>query len=288
MKLLSLLFLPFVNAVIKGINIYGLETPRRDFVCSWQHSVSWYVDKLSDLGFNSLRIPISLEYVMEGKYYKLQELFDAVQKHPSMTVILDMHRIFSDHQAYSPEEKWVSLDIFIDNWKKILYRFKDNPQLQGVDYFNEYQGTDSNYWNSVSSKIIKELEDEFPERFIYYVGGTNWGGNLHDMNVENFEFSDRVRYTIHKYHFSGKDERDWDYSFGAFPYKVMVGEWGFKTQVQHEKEWAIRFTDYLIKRNIRDTYFWTIAHSGDTDGLWYDDCENINFEKLSIIQKLWG
>ena len=280
-------FLSLVKASIRGFNIYGLETPRKDFVCSWQHPVSWYIDKLADLNFNSLRIPISYEYVMENQCYKLQELFEATRKHPQMSVILDMHRIFSEHQAYSPEEKWVTLDMFIDAWKTILHKHKDEPQLKGVDCFNEYQGTNSNYWNQVTRKIVVELEKEFPERFFYLVGGTNWGGNIHDMNLEDLEFRDRIYYTIHKYHFSGNDERDWDYSFGSFPEKVIVGEWGFKTQVYHEKDWAIRFTDYLVKRDIKDNYFWTTAHSGDTDGLWYDDCENINWEKLDIIKKLW-
>ena len=279
--------LPLVEASIRGINIYGLETQRKGFVCDWQHPVSWYIDRLADLNFNSLRIPISYEYVIENKCYKIQELFEATRKHPEMTVVLDMHRIFADHQAYSPEEKWVSLDMFIDGWKQILHKHKDEPQLKGVDIFNEYQGTDANYWNQVTKKIVIELEKEFPERFFYLVGGTNWGGNIHDVNLEDLEFKDRIYYTIHKYHFSGKDESDWDYSFGAFPEKVIVGEWGFKTQIHQEKQWAERFTDYLKKRNIKDNYFWTIAHSGDTDGLWYDDCENINWEKYNIIKKTW-
>lgn len=90
--LVIMLLLPFVDASIRGMNIYGLETPRKDFVCSWQHPVGWYIDKLHELGFNSLRVPISLEYVMDNKCYKLQELFDSVNKYDDMTVTLDMHR----------------------------------------------------------------------------------------------------------------------------------------------------------------------------------------------------
>ena len=281
-----LMLLPLVEASIRGINFYGLETPRKDFVCSWAHSVGWYVDKLAELGFNSLRVPISLEYAMDEKCYKLQQVLSAAESH-GMTVVLDMHRIFPDRQSYSPEEKWVTLDTFIKGWKTVLKAHGDSPALVGVDVFNEFQGTDAKYWNGVLRKVVTELEQEFPGRFIYYVGGCNWGGNVHDINLEDLPFSDRVRYTIHKYHFSGRDRTDWDYSFGPYADKLMVGEWGFKTQVQEEKEWALRFTSYLVERGVTDNYFWTIAHSGDTDGLWYDDCENINWEKYEIIKSVW-
>lgn len=276
-----------VVAVIKGINFYGLETPAKDFVCSWQHPVEFYVDKLSELGFNSFRIPISHQWVMENSFYKLDNFFSAIQKHPHMDVILDMHRIFSDHQAYSPSESWVTLDKFIDGWKTVLHRYKDNKQLVGVDIFNEYQGNDARYWNDVASTIVTQLEAEFPDRFHYYVGGCNWGGNVHDINLEHLPFKDRISYTIHKYQFSGKDENDWDYSFGPFTNKLMVGEWGFRTQNWEEKDWAYRFIQYLKQKNVRDTYFWTIAHSSDTDGLWFDDCENINWDKFNMIKTLW-
>lgn len=282
----SMLVCP-VMAVLKGINFYGLETPAKDFVCSWQHPVDYYVDKLSELGFNSFRIPVSHQWVMEKSYHKLETFFEAVAKHPEMTVILDMHRIFSDHQAYGPTESWVTVDNFIEGWNTILHHFHGNAQLIGVDVFNEYQGNDAHYWNNVTSYIVTNIEKEFPDRFYYYVGGCNWGNNLHDINLEHLDFKDRIGYTVHKYHFSGKDENDWNYSFGPFTKKVMVGEWGFRTQHWEEKDWAYRFIQYLKQRGIRDNFFWTIAHSSDTDGLWYDDCENINWEKFEMIKSLW-
>lgn len=292
MKILSVFFTLFTSAyaITKGMNFYGLETQAKEFVCAYQHPVGYYIDKLNDLGFNSLRVPFSLQWVLDKSYFKMDNMFKAVAEYTEMTVILDMHRIFNDHQAYSPTESWVTLDIFINGWKTIIRRYYENPQLVGLDIFNEYQGTDPEYWNNMAFQIVSALEEEFPERFIFYVGGVNWGGNIHDINLEHLPYNDRIVYTIHKYHFSGNDENDWNYSFGPFakiPGKVMVGEWGFKTQLYQEKDWAYRFVKYLKQRNITNTYFWTIAHSGDTDGLWYDDCENINWEKYTMIKSLW-
>ena len=281
-------FIPIVSAITKGINIYGLETPSKDFVCSWKFPVSYYVDKSHELGFNSLRIPFSWEWVQEGNFWKMDELFEAVRKYPDMTIILDMHRVWSSHQGPIPEENGVTLDMFIHNWVIIADRYKDDHQLIGLDVFNEYQGTDSSYWNKILRSIVLKLEENFPNRFIYYVGGIRWGGDIHSINLEDIPFSQRIYYTVHKYIFSGNSvEADWDYSFGNITHKVMVGEWGFKNQIYEQKQWAISFINYLKKRNIRNTYFWTVAHSGDTDGLWFDDCENVNVEKYEIIKTLW-
>lgn len=278
----------------KGINFYGLETPSLDFVCGWQHRPSYYLEKLDELGFNSIRLPFSLEYVRKGNYQKMDEFFDSIHKYPHMNVTLDMHRVFSSHQGPTPTESWVTMDIFLNGWKEIIARYQHNPQLTGIDIFNEYQGTDSNYWNGVSRTIVTDIEEHFPNRFKYFVGGTRWGGDIHEMNLESLPFSDRIHYTIHKYIFSGSGynrEKDWDWSFGPFKNqtgKISVGEWGFKSERPEEVAWAREFVAYLKKHNIRDNYFWTIAHSGDTGGLWKDNCEDIDMAKYEIIQSLWS
>lgn len=279
--------------MIKGMNYYGLETPSRDFVCGWQHRPSYYLAKLDELGFNSIRLPFSLEYVRAGNFEKMDEFFDAIKKHPHMNVTLDMHRVFSSHQGPTPTENWITMDMFLSGWKTIIDRYKMNPQLYGIDVFNEYQGTDSNYWNGVLRTIVNDIEAHVPNRFEYFVGGTRWGGDIHDINLESLPFSDRIHYTIHKYIFSGSGfnrQDDWNESFGQFkdiPGKVSVGEWGFKSDRWDEVNWAKEFVGYLKEHDIRNTYFWTIAHSGDTGGLWHDDCENIDMDKYEIIKSLW-
>jgi len=279
--------------MIRGMNYYGLETTSRDFVCGWVHRPSYYLEKLDYLGFNSIRLPFSLQYVNEGNFEKMDEFFDALSKYGNMTVVLDMHRVFSSHQGPTPTENGVSLDEFIDGWTRIAKRYQNNTQLIGLDIFNEYQGTDVGYWNDILHQILVRLEDVFPNRFLYFVGGTRWGGDLRNINLEDLPFNKRIRYTIHKYSFStlgNSMEADWDWSFGEFrdiPHKVSVGEWGFKTQNWDQKNWGTNFVNYLIQHNVRDTYFWTIAHSGDTDGLWFDDCENINIEKYNFIKAIW-
>ena len=287
--LLPLMALQTVQSLIQGINVYGLETERRDFVCSWQHDIDYYIEKVNNLGFNSLRVPVSYQYIREGNFHKLDRLFDAAETHGNMSILLDMHRLQPNRQAVVPTENGVSLDQFVDAWIQIASRYESRPHLWALDLFNEYQGTDSGYWNQMSRDISTRLEQRFPNRFTYLVGGVRWGGDIHDINIEDVAHHDRVRYTIHKYIFSSSQnfERDWDYSFGAFPSKVIVGEWGYKSEKWEEAQWAARFVNYLKSRGIRDTYFWTIAHSGDTGGLWRDDCETLDQEKVDLLHHLW-
>lgn len=281
-----------VGAVIKGLSIYGLETERKDFICSWKHPVSWYVDQWALLGGNSIRVPFSYELLLDNSCWKLDQMFDAVEKHPDMTILLDYHRTWGSHQGPVPTEG-ITIEQFIEAWVHILTKYEHRASLIGAALFNEYQGADSGYWNGIMRGVITKLEDHFPGRFVWVVGGTNWGGNLAGIDLEDLAYSDvsiadRIRYDVHKYIFSGSSvPSDWDISFGSHPDKVIVGEWGFKTQDYAQVKWAETFVDYLIKRNIRDSYFWTVAHSGDTNGIWFDDCETLDQMKYQLVKRLW-
>jgi len=287
----SLLLLPcFIAGFIQGINFYGLETPSKDLVCSWKHPPEYYLEKMSEMGFNTVRLPFSMEWVHEGDFSKMDSFFESSQQH-SFQIVLDAHRNWASHQGPNPMED-MDLSEFIHRWTVILDRYQNQSSLLGVDVFNENQGEDSQAWNGILIQIIQSLENRYPGRFVYYAGGTHWGGDLHDINLSVFPFQDRIKYTIHKYIFTSHEqfETDWDWSFGPFanqPGKVVVGEWGFKQEEPEEVRWTERFIRYLKQHGIQDTFFWTVAVSMDTNGLWQDDCETVNEDKLKLIQTLW-
>jgi endoglucanase len=296
MKLLSLFLFPlwcvWGGDIIRGMNYYGLETPNKDFVCGWAHRPAYYLEILNRLGFNSIRLPFSLEYIRAGDFSKMDEFFGAIQSYPNMTVLLDMHRVFSSHQGPQPEEDWVTMDIFLNGWDTILTKYQHNKQIFAVDVFNEYQGTDTNYWNQKLHIIVEHIENNFPGRFHYHVGGIRWGGDLHYINLEDLPYAKRIHYTLHKYIFSSFGNRidDWDWAFGIYrnvPGKVLVGEWGFMMEKYDQVQWATEFISYLRNHNITNTYFWTTSLSSDTNGLWKDNCQDIDWDKYKIIKTLW-
>lgn len=282
------LLLSGVDALVKGISFYGLETPLENFVCSWVYPVEHYMAELKTLGFNVFRLPFSYEYYMKGDLSKMDDFIDQAREH-EMDVILDLHRIWNSHQGPTPEEG-VTLDIIIDMWLHILKRYENHTNVVGHNVFNEYQGTDIGYLTSYHKRVFNVIENTFPNRYMHYACGYLWSGIIKGFTLEDLPFHDKIKYSVHKYYFSGTaDERDWEESFGnEFPAdKLIIGEWGWKQQNSNELDWATRFIAYLRKKGIRNTGFWTIAHSGDTDGIYFDDCININYDKYNLLKTLW-
>ena len=288
--ILLLCFSPSRSVTIKGISIYGLETPLKNFVCSWVHPVEYYIVDLKALGFNAIRMPFSYEYIKANDLSKLDHFMEHSFIH-NMSVVLDLHRIWSYHQGPTPEENGVSISDVVDMWKSVLSRYEHFENLKGHNAFNEYQGVDIEYLTSYHKTIFDAIENQFPDRFYHFATGYLWSGNLHGFTLEDLPYNNKIIYSVHKYVFSGtSDEKDWEKSFGNEfpPEKICIGEWGWKQQNPNEVEWAVRFIAYLRKKNITMTAFWTIAHSGDTDGIYFDDCENLDGQKLHLLQSLWA
>lgn len=290
MRLLAFLSLVgCAHAIVRGINLFGLETENRDFMCSWVHGIEHYVNILDGMGFNSFRIPFSYQYVREADFSKMDKLFDSV-KDRNITILLDFHRINNMAQSPTPTDGITEQDYW-NAWHTMADRYKDRPELVGLDLFNEYQGRNVTYWNDMMERTMLTMEENFPGRFRYYVGGTNWGGSLAGINLEHLPFRDRIYYIIHKYIFSGNSvPSDWDISFPNQKHipaeRIAVGEWGFRTADEGEDQmwWAKMFVDYLWTKNVTSTYFWCMSQSGDTKSLFYDNCLDVNWTKYNFIR----
>ena len=69
----------------------------------------------------------------------------------------------------------------------------------------------------------------------------------------------------------------------------MTGEFGYMSDEPHQVDFAYKFVDYLIKNDIRDTFFWTWSYnSGDTGGILREDCETVDTAKMDLLRYLWG
>ena len=290
-SLLKLLFfLPTVNSLIKGINWFGFETEYKNLMCTWTNDIEWNIKKIKELDFNYIRLPFSLEFVNDGNWEEMDNFFNIAYQY-DIDVVLDFHRLHSTHQSFRPYDNHFTFDDFLDSWRIILDRYKSYPNLKGVDIFNEYQGNNVVEWNNLSRQIVSFIENQFPERFDFYVGGVRWGGNLYGVKLDDLPYNDRITYTIHKYWFSdGIDEEAWAATFDKENHKLIsVGEWGYKTDgTEFEKIFAIEFVDWLKENNIRDTFFWTWTYnSGDTGGILKADCTTIDYEKIRLLHNLW-
>ncbi len=275
---------------IRCMNFYGLETPRRDFVCSWAHDPEWYLKQLqSNLDINTIRLPFSRDYIQTGDF-TLMDLFISKCKKLNMEIILDYHRTWESHQGPTPEEG-VTLLEFVNTWLSVCDRYHSSENVIGIGIFNEYQGMDVDYLKRFQRYTINAIETAHPNRFEYYVGCTRWGGDCAEMNPGDYGVEPhRVFIESHKYSFSGQaDHSDWEHSIprSVPPQNWLIGETGWKHGVLLEREWAERFLSYLEGRNITNVCAWTIAHSGDTEGWWNDNCQDFDWSKAALLKSLW-
>ena len=143
-------------------------------MCTWSNNIEWNVQKIKEIGFNYIRLPFSLEFVQEANFQNMDIFFEESRK-LNLNVVLDFHRLHSSHQSSKPYDNRYSFDDFLEAWKTILKRYESYENLKAVDIFNEYQSDNYVEWNSLSRQIVSFIESEFPERFIFFIGGTNWG-----------------------------------------------------------------------------------------------------------------
>lgn len=279
---------------IRGINWFGFETQYSNLMCMWNNQpIDWHVDKMKNLHFNYIRLPFSLDFVNSNNWENMDSFFDITMQ-KNMSVLLDFHRLNSNNQSPLPYDSSHSFNDFLNGWETILNRYSKYTNLLAVDVFNEYQGNSFDEWNRISQEIVLFIESKFPQRFTYYVGGINWGGNISGMKLpleEEEEFRGRIVYTMHKYVFSsgGGSEynmrNNWDSSIRE---PAMIGEWGYISSKNEEVEFARHFVSYLKERNIRDSFFWTWSpNSGDTQGILKDDCSSVDEEKIKLLHDLW-
>ncbi len=271
------------------MNFYGLETERAGLVCDWVLPPRYYLEKLKvDMSIDTIRLPFSYQYVRANNFVVMDQfMLDSFDL--GLHVILDYHRTWASHQGSIPEEG-ITMDDFIETWLILLYRYANFSNILGLGVFNELQGNDTEYMHKLHETFISRIEAVYPERYNYFCGCIGWGGNCSTINLSHLPEWDRIYIEVHKYKFSGEQSvTAWDISM---PRNIssdhwFVGEIGWRHDIPEEREWAETFLTYLKKRKIMNVCAWTIAHSGDTDGWWKDDCMTFDFEKSALLRTLW-
>jgi hypothetical protein len=299
--LLFIIILQVVKAVtpnlnpIKCINYYGFETERQKPVCDWVHQPDFYLRTLKEyMDINTIRLPFSYEYVRNGDFSGMDAFIQSTNSY-NIQVILDYHRTWASHQGPEPLER-VDIQQISHVWSVIARRYADNPYVIGMGIFNEYQGRNKTYLNLYHQTIVSYVEKHHPGRYYYFLGCSTWG---HDCNDINFSFDkispDRVFVDFHTYHFI-YDQWQLDNLTlvidDQLPYSIpstniLVGEIGWRQDIELEKNWAIAALDHFKSRSISNVCGWTIAHSGDTGGWFNDDCLTFRYDKADILRSFW-
>lgn len=263
-KIIILLCMLASVQAFRCINFYGLEVPQKKFVCSWVHDPGWYLDKMKELiMIDSIRLPFSQEYVTCSDM-RLMDSMVAECKSRNVSIILDYHRGYSDHQGPFPVETGITKDMWIDTLLYVLDRYHKEPHVKAITLFNEIQGFDKDAAESIQRDAVDIIESIYPKRYIYMLGCPDWGKDCTDMwkSVP----AENIMIEMHTYGFAK----------GKLPppgYDVFVGEIGWR---KNETSTFDEIRTMLRRRRIKDICLWTVGHSSDTDNLFQDDCITTN------------
>jgi endoglucanase len=284
--LLPLSLLARAEKQVRAISFFGLETPLKNTMCSWVKPYDYYLAAFQRLGFNTLRLPFSMELIDNYEWDIMDKVVRDCGKY-NLSVILDLHRIEARWQGPNPFYSGKTLADLINTWYKVLWRYEQFDWVTSMNIYNENSVDNIETINDYSRQVVEAVEQEFPNRYIYYITGAAWSGNLRGINVTIEGLDDRIFYSCHKYSWSGSGDRhDWDESFGFLPpEKVIVGEFGW---VESTREWGNRFIDYLLEKKIYNFCYWSQSQSGDTIDLWSDsDCITFNWDDYWMLHRLF-
>lgn len=252
---------------LTGVSWFGMET---DWFAPHgldKQPLSFMLDKMVQLGYNSIRIPFcsqmfdaasTVKNVDYSKNPNLQgktpiQLLDTLIEQAGarkLRVILDRHR----PDAYSQSELWYtaaySEQRLMDDFKMLATRYKGNPTVVGFDLHNEPHGqatwgsgvmaTD---WRLAAERIGTAIQTVNPELLLFVEGIENvsgqyywWGGNhmATGQNPVRLPTPNHVVYSPHDYPASVYGQ-SW---FSAANYlNNLPGVW--------DSYWG-----YLVKQNI--------------------------------------
>ncbi len=320
---------------LKGLNWYGFNNDRHNLIGIENRSMESYLDFIKARGFNSLRIPITVQFVNEinnpvkscnpefgdcslNAKDTLLKLFRESAKR-GILILVDMHSRSDNNYL---DALWYgndySEDQFIDAWKKILNIVVDEPNLLGIDLFNEpngeavWGGGGKNDWFRMINRLVEEIYYGVPnfDKTIF-VEGINFSTDFHDYEKYPINFShlsddldNRVILSPHFYGPSVVPQSDswnannypdnlppkWDANLGIVEKKYhrtsIITEWGGLYNGK-DKQWQDKFGQYLVDNCLEDNFVWNLsATSGDTGGILKADNYTPEDEKLALYNSV--
>lgn len=310
---------------LKGINWFGFDTDIVSLHGLWEgRSVDSYLTQVKDMGFNALRIPLSPQALKtnfpgrDGYATTREALLDLLNEaeRTGFYVLLGMHNCDreSGHYPGSPDEcPNYSLDDWYADLKTIASIAKDFPNVVGIDPFNEPHSLTWDVWRGLVDNASKVILEENPRLLIFVEGVAGaspygafapfWGANLHEAKTKPLSVPrSRLVFSPHTYgpsvhaehsYFSAADFPNnmptiWDQHFGylADEYPIAIGEFG-GFYVGEDKKWQDAFVKYLLDRDIKHFFYWSLnPNSADTGGILNDDWRSINDDKLRLLEPL--
>lgn len=323
---------------LTGLSWFGLETSNFAPHGLWARSMGSMLDQIASLGFNMIRVPFSNQMLDAGSVpngvdaaknpdlvgKSALEILDALvagAKARGLRVVLDRHRPDANAQS----ELWYTGSVgeqrWIDDWKKLATRYKNEPTVIGADLHNEPHGPatwgDGNAatdWRLAAERAGTAIQAIQPDWLIIVEGIEQisgsyywWGGNLKNTGSApvRLPVKDRVVYSPHDYPASVHAQswfsdpsypanlaRVWDDNWGYLVKNgiapVWIGEFGTKNQTASDQQWLRALVGYTQTNGVSFSFWCFNPNSVDTGGILQDDWNTVNADKMTVISPALG
>ena len=321
---------------ISGINWFGFETSNYAPHGLWTRNYKEMMNQMIKLGYNTIRLPYSNDIFDNSKkpngidFWKNKELenltplqiMDKILIYAEkigIKIILDRHR----PDSWGQSELWYSQSCsenkWIEDWKFLANRYKNNNAIIGADLHNEPYGSAcwgcGNLkldWKIAATKAGNAILSICSHWFIIVEGIQTfennwywWGGNLRGVKKYPIILSipNRIIYSTHDYpssvswqqwfytsDYPNNLEKIWDENWGYIQKEniapILIGEFGSKLENDSDKIWLNKLINYIKKNNFHWTYWCWNPNSGDTNGLLLDDWNSINYQKHNLLKTI--
>jgi chitinase len=242
---------------ITGVNWFGMESSTYAPHGLWTRNWSEMMDEMAELGFNTIRLPFSLEALQSGKVpngidfsknpdlvgLTALEILDKIIDYAGeigMRIILDNHR---SETGAGPNGNglWVDGDYteadWIETWTMLAERYAGNTAVIGADLANEPHSASWSDWSAAAERAgnaIHAVNDDwliFVEGVGSYEGDSYWwGGNLAGVADDPvvLNTANKLVYSPHDYG-NSVYEQSW-FSDADFPDNLLEKfdeNWGY-------------------------------------------------------------
>jgi endoglucanase len=329
--------------LLRGVNWFGIETELHAPHGLWARDYREMLAQIKGLGYNIIRLPFSVQALrsaevsgidfsiganqaLEGK--SPLEIMDAVIQaagQQGLLILLDCHQL-NDQRI---PELWYGDGFteadWIDTWKMLATRYKNQPHVIGADLKNEPHGRAS--WGTNNSATDWRLAAERAGNAILAVN-PNWlivvegvennvpgqklavhwqGGNLEGVKrfPVRLALKHKLVYSPHEYG-PGVYDQPW-FSGAAFPKNlysrwetgfhyiatqklapILIGEFGGRQVDRNSPEgiWQRQLVDFIRQKQLSFTYWSWNPNSKDTGGVLQDDWRTVERNKQALLSQL--
>ena len=329
--------------LLRGVNWFGIESELHAPHGLWKRDYKEMLAQIKSLGYNVIRLPYGVQSLRAsnvsgidfsiGSNQELQgksplEVMDAIVQEAGrqgLLILLDSHHL-NDQRI---PELWYGDGFteadWIDTWKMLATRYRNQANIIGADLKNEPHGKASwgtndsaTDWRLAAERCGNAIQAINPNWLIVVEGVENnvpdqklkihWmGANLEGVARFPVRLSrpNKLVYSPHEYgpgvfdqpwfsernfpnNLASRWETAWNYIATQKIAPIFIGEFGGRQVDNNSKEgiWQRTLVDFVRKKDLSFSYWSWNPNTKDTGGILQDDWLSVEAPKQELLQGL--